>query len=204
MITATSVQPALPTIDMRPVCPLCRRAVNILGQYDPYYGRAWLCRDCTLARSLPVELWEPHPRKAGEYQINRDPALAEWREKRIEWGEEIRTAVSVRSGTTKAALYGRWRHQLRHGTLSMNQMNLAICPTCGCVNNLNEWGHWSDCQHCADEGTLNSLWQCRGIYAGDDFETMMDRIYKAFPGLFERGLLPDRWILFMYQEGKTK
>jgi hypothetical protein len=97
-------------------------------------------------------------------------------------------------------LYGRWRHQLKHGELSSKQMNLAICPTCGCVSALNEWGHWSDCDHCADEATLASLWRMRGIYKGDDIETVLDRIHRAFPQLFEHGLLPDRWFELMHQE----
>lgn len=197
---ATIAQPSLPVIDMRPVCPLCHRPTAILGQYDPYHAGAWLCRDCSRARALPVELWEPHPRKAGEYQISRDPALSEWRERRILWGEEIRAAISSRPGTTKAVLYGTWRRQLRDGSLNVKQMNLPICPTCGCVHELNDWGHWQDCDHCRDEATLESLWKSRGIHAGKDVETVLDLFQRAFPELFEHGLLPDRWFALMQQE----
>jgi len=38
-----------------------------------------------------------------------------------------------------------------------------------------------------------SFWNNRGIFGGDDDETILDRIQRAYPGLFENGVMPERW-----------
>jgi hypothetical protein len=73
--------------------------------------------------------------------------------------------------------------------------SLPICDRCGEVHDHKTLSGdaVAYCQRCDDLNAVESLWNNRGIFAGDDDETILDRLQRAFPGLFERNVLPDLW-----------
>jgi hypothetical protein len=77
-----------------------------------------------------------------------------------------------------------------------DQMSLPICQRCGNVHNrrfgFND-NYQPYCQSCDDKWSVESFYNHRGIFGGDDVEEIFDRIQRAEPGLFERGVLPDYW-----------
>lgn len=46
---------------------------------------------------------------------------------------------------------------------------------------------------------VEALWRNRGLFGADDPESVLDRLYRAFPDLFERGVLPDYWFELMHK-----
>lgn len=87
------------------------------------------------------------------------------------------------------------------------QMTMPLCVRCGNVHNRRFYdGHgdyFSRCQHCDDEFSVEAIFRHRGIFGNDDDETILDRIQKSHPQLFERGVLPDYWYELRIDEVKV-
>lgn len=90
-----------------------------------------------------------------------------------------------------------WIAHHRDGTATAYTRGLPVCARCGCVHDRQSLsGDYEQyCQRCEDEVSVESLFQHRGIFGGDDDESVLDRLQAAFPGLFERGVLPDMWFV---------
>lgn len=63
-----------------------------------------------------------------------------------------------------------------------------------------QFDYWSHCQRCEDEMAVESFFRHPAIFGGDDFETIMDRVQRSHPELFERGVLPGYWVTLMLRE----
>ena len=88
---------------------------------------------------------------------------------------------------------GLFKARMREGTIYT--ASLPICDRCGEVHDhrTRSGDAAPYCQHCEDLNGVESFWNYRGIFGGDDDETILDRIQRSHPGLFERGVLPDAW-----------
>lgn len=165
----------LPTFDLRPLCAICRQPADLLGQLHPRL-RHRACPDCCRAYALPDYMRPDAP------YADRAAAL------HIEL--ELR-----------ALLIPPPRPQPLHPAtqlVSPLQNGLPFCRVCGRVHTRNHWGRSADlCQSCDDQQTLEWLWSRRSMWEQDDPETVLDRLYAAFPGLFERGILPDAWFTLL-------
>ena len=82
--------------------------------------------------------------------------------------------------------------------------SLPICARCGAVHDHKTLSGDAApyCQPCEDLNAVESLWKNKGIFGGDDDETTLDRLERAFPQLFERGVLPDQWFRLKLEAGK--
>lgn len=80
--------------------------------------------------------------------------------------------------------------------------SLPICSRCGNAHDHRTLSGDAAayCQRCDDLNAVESFWNYRGIFGGDDDETILDRIQKSHPGLFERGVLPDAWFMLRTKE----
>lgn len=184
-------QLALPSFDMRPICPVCGKSASFLGQYDPYYP-ARICLTCSLEMAVPVELWEPNPRKPDEFRIVRKGMYPE-KNKRIECGNIIRAASRKRPQPERMAV--RYRRWLKEARLASSQTELPYCPRCGCLVNAGEFSLSHECPICNAKSMVEAAWMTRsGPFAGiDDLEEQLDRLYRAFPEWFACGVMPDYW-----------
>ncbi len=54
----------LTLLDMRPVCPGCKTAVPVLGQWSPG-DKSYLCKNCTLRHGVPIEVFAPSGNSVG-------------------------------------------------------------------------------------------------------------------------------------------
>lgn len=195
-----------------PWCCVCQRQVRLVGQYSPIvkYG---VCRECSLEYPLPVEVFGQGGRDKTGLSIRPD-APYELREQRV-WNEEyVRKCATgddrpvtklnlsyrqLRNGVrrSKVHLYAQWHRQARL-SLDHRQLSLPVCDRCGQPHDrrYNTPGmpdYMPYCQRCDDEQAVEALYRHRGIFGDDDVESIMDRIYRSQPGLFERGTLPDYW-----------
>ena len=80
---------------------------------------------------------------------------------------------------------------------AVHTVSLPLCARCGAAHDRRTLSGDAAtyCQHCDDLNAVESFWKYRGIFGSDDDETILDRIQKSHPGLFERGVLPDLWFL---------
>lgn len=224
-------QPALPGFELKAEysCPLCDRVVTLFGQYSPLF--AWgVCRECSIKYPYPVGLFVPSTRRNKDKEplmIDPDPAKADQRERRIQLDEMLRCAVDPTrierpivkynlSGLelrnpirrSKSRQYAKWSAATTLA-LAHRQMSLPYCQRCGCAHDRRyemlpgAYDYWSKCQRCDDEEAVESLWGLRGIFGGDDVETIMDRVFKSHPELFERGVLPDYWFELLIRQGES-
>lgn len=46
----------LTLLDMRPICPGCKQAVTVLGQWSPG-DKSYLCKNCTVAYGVPIDVF---------------------------------------------------------------------------------------------------------------------------------------------------
>jgi hypothetical protein len=84
-----------------------------------------------------------------------------------------------------------------------DQQQFPICSKCGAVHSRKLkffGGYASECQACADEASARSFYDMRAIFGDADVEDIMDRIHRAAPELFERGVFPDRWFELALEE----
>jgi hypothetical protein len=137
--------------------------------------------DWTLARGLPCERIDHHP------YLNCPVCTRELRTytRRVTAGEP--------DGLAPPAI-GR-------------QLRLPVCQRCGQPHDRRgpfDAGEVQPyCQRCDDEISVLALWRNRGIFGDDDAEHIMDRVQVAFPGLFERGVLPDLWFHLLVEAAAT-
>lgn len=200
-------------------CPLCGKVATLFGQYSPLFP--WgVCRECSIQYPYPVELFVPSTRRNKDREplmIDPAPELAELRERRIQFDEMLRCAVNpsrLERPIVKYNLSGlELRHPIRRSkahkyqaahvqaihALSFRQVQLPICERCGCTHDRRYEmlpgvvDYWSTCQQCHDELAVETFWNMRAIFGDDDDETIMDRIQRSHPELFERNVLPDYW-----------
>lgn len=83
---------------------------------------------------------------------------------------------------------------------------LPFCKRCGCVHD-NRYDHigglQENCQHCTDLISVETFWRSRAIFGDDDMETIMDRIHRSHPHLFEHQVLPEYWFELALKEQQT-
>lgn len=215
-------QLALPGIDTQAqyTCPLCREVRTLFGQYSPIQDW-WVCRECSIAHPYPVELLVPSTRRnRGREPLMIDPAaeFSAQRDLRMELDEMMRCAYDPQRADLPVAKYNVTGLALRHGVRrsrmqqlnnmarqaaaaarAPQQMRLNYCERCGCAHDRHyvfrdgQMDYWSRCQRCEDEVAVEALYRVRAIFGDDDAETILDRIQRSQPELFERGVLPDYW-----------
>lgn len=97
---------------------------------------------------------------------------------------------------SRAHQYNQW-HKAAQINNRYRNYRLPYCDRCGKAHDrrygFGDQDYLSRCQACEDMDQVETLWRMRSIFEGDDPEVVLDRLYKAFPGLFERGVLPDYW-----------
>lgn len=235
----------LPGFDVHlPICPGCKRAVPMLGQWSPTPSSAYLCRKCSIRYPMP-DVFTPTDNSIGmgllqgaEHAPSREQyhahsqVLEELAKGCIHtlddvsaedylpcmqdddtwimnaygvsgrgWQRDIevdferthrcrRCRNRLHYIVSQRQQSERWIAQHRDGTNTAHTANLPVCHQCGTA--LKD-GEETYCQQCVDEHTVMSFWNNRGIFGGDDDETILDRIQRAYPGLFENGVMPERW-----------
>lgn len=217
----------LPGFDVQPeyTCPLCGQVATLFGQYSPLMD--WgVCRECSIKHPYPDDLFVPSTRRNRDKEpLMIDPnAPAEKRELRVVLEEMLRCAVDpsrlerpvvkfnlsgleLRNPVRRSKVH---KYQKMHAqakkSLRYTQMALPTCKRCGCGHNRlyemrpGQFDYWSHCQRCEDEMAVESFWRHPAIFGGDDFETIMDRVQRSHPELFERGVLPGYWVTLMLRE----
>lgn len=216
------MQQILPTFDqlLWPWCCVCQQQVPLVGQYSPII-RYGVCRECSLEYPLPVEVYAYGGKDETGLKIKGE-APYELREQRV-WHEEfVRKCATgddrpvtkinlsyrqLRNGIrrSKAHLYAKWRIQART-SLDHRQLSMPVCDRCGHAHDrrYNSPGmpdYQPYCQRCDDEQAVEAFYRHRGIFGNDDVESIMDRVQRSHPGLFERGVLPDYWFILMLRNG---
>lgn len=207
------------------ICPLCQQVTTLFGQYSPFMP--WgVCRDCSIKYPYPVEIIVLSTRRnASKVPLMIDPdSSAELRERRVIYDEMLRCGIDptrierpvvkynlsgleIRNPVRRSRMrqFGTWLANARHN-LTYRQISAPVCWRCGCAHERayemlpGVVDYYSKCQRCDDEESVESLFRQRGIFAGDDDEAVLDRLYKAFPALFERGVLPDYWFVLKGRE----
>ena len=214
-------QISLPTIDMRPICPACKRPANLLAQWSPG-DKVFVCRDCYM-KAPPPAIFRHHTNSRGVGLIQDDD-----QETRLAW-EKYHDLVNSLDKMRRGCVYTLRDHVPGHGlpcergghesywncrlcrkearkasqkhkpTMwrgQIDQLNLPVCHRCGCVH-ARQWthvhGYANYCQQCDDKNSIEALFRNRGVFAGQDDETILDRLHAAFRPLFDRGVLPDYW-----------
>lgn len=205
------------------VCCICHQTATLFGQYSPVHN--WgVCRECSIKYPYPVELFVPSTRRNKDKEpLMIDPeAPYEVLALRIGLDEMVRcsidptresrpivkyniTAKELRNPIRRSRMhvYATWHRQAISSLSLPHQMQLPICERCGKVHDRlyellpGRADYWSHCQRCNDELTVETFWRNRGIFGQDDVESLLDRIYKSHPELFERGVLPDMWFQLM-------
>lgn len=198
---------------MRPICPLCGQPADVLGQYGPLWPYG-VCRACSLAAPYPVEVFIPDPGAKDASRLRIDPdADFGLRERRVALDFALTSAVRGRrdADVYKLNITGReLRHPVRiaqnYAAWRRNpralQFHLPLCARCGQAHDrrYSSGDYVSHCQACEDLAAVEALWRNRRIFGDDDAESIMDRLYAAFPDLFARGVLPDAWFRLVKTE----
>lgn len=200
-------------------CPICNRPARLFGQYTPLMP--WgVCRECSIKHPYPVELFIPSTRRNADKEplmIDPSPEQSKLRELRVGLDEMLRCAVDptrIERPIVKYNLSGlELRNPIRRSrakyfnaamfrakqALQTNQMHMPLCPRCGHAHDRfyelmpGHGDYKQHCQHCDDELVVETFWNMRGIFGADDDESILDRIQRSHPELFERGVLPDFW-----------
>jgi hypothetical protein len=190
MATPVSIdQIVLPGFDLRPICTLCRRPADVLGQWSPFRKHA-ICRTCNEADPFPESLVRFNEVK-GELEINPDADLR-LKEQRLDGEARNREACRKREYVTSSTpmVWG------------IRQISMPFCPRCGVVHD-RRYSHVEDyqeyCQRCEDEQQVETLFQMKSILeqtvSSTEPEAILDYLYKRNPELFERNVLPDLWFM---------
>lgn len=214
------MQLLLPGFKEEYICPFCGQPATLFGQYSPHLP--WgICRECSIKYPYP-DVFVPSTRRNRDinpYMIDPSPEKADLRERRVELDEMLRCAVDpsrlerpivkynlsgleIRNPIRRSRMkqFNTWSKQAAVAN-RVHQMQLPVCYRCGQVHDhrmafdglITSGDFHSRCQRCADEESVESLWKNRGIFEQDDAEAILDRLHKAFPDLFDRGVLPDYW-----------
>lgn len=203
------------------ICRICQNPAQLFGQYT--HLMPWgVCRECSIKHPYPVELFVPSTRRNRDKEplmIDPDPSpeKSKLRDLRVQLDEMLRCAVDptrIERPIVKYNLSGlELRNPIRRSkakqynkmsaaadmALTYRQVSLNYCTRCGCAHDRayemlpGMVDYWSKCQHCDDELAVETLWNMRGIFGADDDESILDRIQRSHPELFERGILPDYW-----------
>lgn len=118
--------------------------------------------------------------------------------------------VDTRLGCRRCQNRLRYVMQQRSATINFKERmkatlsqtaSLPICARCGAVHDHKTLSGDAAayCQPCEDLNAVESLWNNRGIFGGDDDESVLDRLERAFPDLFKRGVLPDYYFTLKYK-----
>jgi hypothetical protein len=215
---ASPGQLVLPLLEMRASCPLCGLPAAILGQYSPLWP--WgVCRDCSLAEPYPVEVFEVSEKskdRSGLRIQNADYALLE---RRVSLDNLIRNRVKgapvfapykinitlrqLRNGIRydRSLQYASWHYKAAI-LARYEQLELPYCHRCMKVTDepRDAMGY---CPRCAAMNGVESMWRHKGIYGDADDETILDKLFRAFPEWFDCGVLPDYWFNLM-KEAKVQ
>lgn len=209
-------------------CPLCGEIATLFGQFSPHMP--WfVCKKCSEEHPYPVDLFIPSTRRNKDKEpLMIDPnAPHKKRELRIQLDEMLRCAVDPTrierpiikynlSGLeirypirrSKAHIFNKWSKAAAISRANI-QMTMPLCHRCGRAHDrkykllVQEDGpvdYWTKCQRCADEESVETFWRLKGIFGGDDVESILDRIQKSHPELFEREVLPNYWYTLMLKE----
>lgn len=203
------------------ICPLCHQPAQLFGQYSPLMP--WgVCRECSIKYPYPDNLFIPSTRRNNDHEpvmIDPSPDKAADREQRVMLEEMLRCAIDpsrierpivkyningleLRNPVRRSRMrqLGTMMQNARH-SLTYRQVSLPTCQRCGCVHSRyyetlpGVGDYYSKCQRCADEESVEAFWRMRRIFGQDDDESILDRIYKSHPELFERGIMPDYWFV---------
>lgn len=176
-------QMALPgfEIDYRRKCPVCQQHKTSFVRWHP--ARKWsdMCVDCY--RLAPdIRILQAGNKRDREAVIYLENELRDMTKKR----QYVPSGVSL--------------DRLKNTSI---QLTFPFCERCGHPHtrfNLSTYA--VHCQRCADELTVESFWSRRNspIFANDDDEGVMDRIYRSHPELFERRVLPNYWFTLKLAE----
>lgn len=215
------MQLPLPTVDLRPLCTICKQPADLLGQYSPLYPHK-VCRACAEKDPYPVDALEfdPQHKDRSGLRVRKD-APSSLRESRMwldqwivdcarkKWDDRPfykfnLTALQLRNGIRRGAnrqTIGEWRMQRAAWHIEHTQNTLPVCYRCGCAHHVqhSDGSYAERCQRCTDQEAVEALWRNRGLFGADDPESVLDRLYRAFPDLFERGVLPDYWFELMHK-----
>jgi hypothetical protein len=156
----------------------------VLGQWSPWRSVA-ICQECSAAHPFPIDILD-------EYGVYLPTASSAARERVVMFTQQI---IGI-SRKRKAFISGG----TRLGPM-VRQLSMPVCERCGRLHdnwNIGDYGAY--CQRCDDELHAETLFKMRKIFAGDDVETIMDRIYISHRGLFERGVLPGYWFKLMLKD----
>jgi len=188
-------QIALEGFDLRPICPLCHRPSDVLGQWSPFRKHA-ICRACNEASPFPEGLVRFNEAK-GELEIDPDAGLR-LKEQRLDGEQRNREACRKREyiASCTPMVWG------------IRQISMPFCPRCGAVHD-RRYSHVDDyqtyCQRCEDEQQVETLFRMKSILeqtvSSTEPEAILDYLYKRNPELFERNVLPDLWFILKTREG---
>ncbi len=217
----TIQQLVLPGMDMRPTCTFCGQP-GLLGQYSPLYP-FMVCRECSLAEPYPIEVFEIHedskdhsglriiadaPYQQRERRAWLDDMLKQAAKGVLDERDVVKLNITYRDlrnpiRRSRSAQFSAWARQARIKLRYWNY-RLPYCERCGQKHDrrfeTGDQDYKSRCQHCEDLDCVETAWRMRSIFAGEDVETILDKLNVAFPGLFERGVLPDYWFQMMINE----
>jgi ribosomal protein L37AE/L43A len=112
------------------------------------------------------------------------------------------TEIIRRGGIHRLQRLGRNGLYAPEKTARAYTLSLPFCERCGAAHNerFRDGEAKQYCQPCQDKWTVESYYNNRGIFGNDDVEEIMDRIQKASPDLFKRGVLPDYWFELSLKE----
>lgn len=201
-------------------CPTCGENAAVLGQYSPLYP-VYVCKTCSLENPYPAHVFieDPKNKKLGiKVNPNADSAERELRMWRDELMRQVNrrilderdvtkynfTGLQLYNGIrrSKHAQYAAWSKQTRI-RLTYRQIGFPVCDRCGSIHDrfspdLGDYRQY--CQACDDKNSVEALYRNKGIFGGDDVETILDRLHNAFKELFDRGVLPDYWYELIRQD----
>lgn len=176
------MQSALPGIDMRPICPLCHAASDVLGQFSPRVG-VCICKRCTVAQAINTALL-----------MHWDTTSWEQRAAVIEAEARVRAAVTPRYTPPRGLTPLRsWHNRL-----------MAFCHDCGNLHaNCSPYNGvaYDRCEVCEARYQVRMTYQARSDnpvfkikqVSPDDAEAVLDLLYRFHRDWFECGVLPDYW-----------
>jgi hypothetical protein len=103
--------------------------------------------------------------------------------------------IMLAEGVRQQLRYARALSEARIKNANAQQI-LPLCERCGCGHDHRyelDGSIHPYCERCTDEIGIESLVPLMLLHHGDDDEAALDRMYKAFPDWFERGVMPDYW-----------
>jgi len=221
-----AVQMPLPTIDMRPICPVCRQPADLLAQWSPAQATR-VCKACAQKYRYDLDIFIHAPGKGRlGLKSNRDASTEQIGHynflsqtlmdaakgcrhaiRRLAGPEYVAPCELYKFDMTCPACVRKQKHATRYARMRITReytLRLPVCDRCGCTHS-RRYEHGDQdfiayCQHCEDELNVETFWRCRAIFGDADPEEILDRVQKSHPGLFERNVLPNYWFALMIGE----